>query len=333
MRYRKLGSSDLEVSEISLGSWLTYSGGIEADQTRACTDAAFDAGINFFDTANVYGRGAAETAWGEILSARPRDSYILATKVWGQMSDDPDDRGLSATQIAKQIDASLRRLQTDYVDLYQAHRFDPDVPIEETIEALQKVVADGKARYLGFSEWLPDQIEAAIDIGGPELFVSSQPQYSMLWQAPEAEVFPLCEANGISQIVWSPLAQGVLTGKYRRGQTPPGDSRAASDEMNLFIGRILTDEILAAVDRLRPIAEQEGITLTEMALAWVLRRPELASAIIGASRPEQVHANAKASGIDLSDDVLEAIDEALGDVPVREPTLAPGAREGLSSQR
>src|SRR5438309_10774132 len=211
LRYRKLGSSDLEVSEISLGSWLTYAGGIEAEQTRACTDAAFEAGINFFDTANVYGRGAAESAWGEILSRRPRDSYILATKVWGQMSDDPDDRGLSAQQIAKQIDASLARLRTDHVDLYQAHRFDPDVPIEETIEALQRVVTEGKARYLGFSEWTPEQLQAAIDIAGPDLFVSSQPQYSMLWRAPEQELFELCEANEISHIVWSPLAQGVLT--------------------------------------------------------------------------------------------------------------------------
>ena len=333
MRYRKLGSSDLEVSEIALGAWLTYAGGIEAEQTRACTDAAFDAGINFFDTANVYGRGAAESAWGEILSGRPRESYVLATKVFFPMSDDPTDQGLSAGQIAKQIDASLRRLQTDYVDLYQCHRFDPDVPIEETIEALQKVVAEGKARYLGFSEWLPTRSRRPSISPGSDLFVSSQPQYSMLWQAPEAELFALCEANGISQIVWSPLAQGVLTGKYRAGQEPPSDSRAASDAMNVFIGRVLNDETLAAVDRLRPIAEQAGISLTEMALAWVLRRPELAAAIIGASRPEQVHANAAASGIDLSADVLEAIDEALGDVPVREPTLAPGAREGLLSGR
>src|ERR1700733_14351608 len=175
MRYRKLGSSDLEVSEISLGAWLTYAGGIEFEQTRACTNAAFDAGITFFDTANVYGRGAAEEAWGEILSERPRDSYVLATKVWGQMSDDPDDRGLSAAQIEKQIDASLKRLRTDHVDLYQAHRFDPDVAVEETVEALQKVVSDGKARYLGFSEWTPEQIQAALDLAGPDLFVSSQP--------------------------------------------------------------------------------------------------------------------------------------------------------------
>ncbi len=329
MRYRKLGSSELEVSEISLGSWLTYSGGIEAEQSRACTDAAFEAGINFFDTANVYGRGAAESAWGEILSGRPRDSYILATKVWGQMSDDPADRGLSAGQIAKQIDASLERLQTDHVDLYQAHRFDPDVPIEETIEALQTVVAEGKARYLGFSEWTPEQIEAAIDIAGPDLFVSSQPQYSMLWQAPEAELFGLCEANGISQIVWSPLAQGILTGKYAPGQPPPAGSRAASEDMGGFIAAYLNDQVLEAVARLDPVAEQAGLSVAELALAWVLRREELASAIVGASRPEQVHANAAASGVELSADTLEAIDEALGDVPISGPTLAPLARAGV----
>jgi aryl-alcohol dehydrogenase-like predicted oxidoreductase len=330
MRYRKLGSSDLEVSEISLGSWLTFSGGVEFEQTRACTDAAFEAGINFFDTANVYGRGAAESAWGEILSARPRDSYVLATKVWGQMSDDPADRGLSAEQIAKQVDASLARLQTDYVDLYQAHRFDPDVPIEETIEALQQVVASGKARYLGFSEWTAEQIRAAIDIAGPDLFVSSQPQYSMLWRAPEAELFPLCAANGISQIVWSPLAQGVLTGKYQPGQAPPPDSRAANTDMNIAMSLLMNDAILEAVERLRPIADELGLSMAELALAWVLRRPEVASAIVGATRPEQVHANAKASGIELTSDTLAAIDEALGDVPVTEPTLAPLARAGVT---
>jgi aryl-alcohol dehydrogenase-like predicted oxidoreductase len=330
MKFRKLGGSDLEVSEISLGSWLTFSGGVAFEQTRACTDAAFAAGINFFDTANVYGRGAAETAWGEILSQRPRDSYVLATKVWGQMSDDAADRGLSAAQIAKQIDASLARLQTDYVDLYQAHRFDPDVPIEETIEALQQVVTSGKARYLGFSEWTAGQIRAAIDIAGPDLFVSSQPQYSMLWRAPEAELFPLCAANGISQIVWSPLAQGVLTGKYHPGEEPPADSRAASSEMNIAMNLVMNDAVLQAVDRLRPIAEGLGLSMTELALAWVLRRPEVASAIVGASRPEQVRANAKASSIELTPDTLAAIDEALGDVPVKQPTLAPLARAGVT---
>jgi aryl-alcohol dehydrogenase-like predicted oxidoreductase len=330
MRYRKLGSSDLEVSEVSLGSWLTFAGGVGFDQTRACTDAAFDAGINFFDTANVYGRGAAESAWGEILSGRPRDSYVLATKVWGQMSDDPDDRGLSAAQIAKQIDASLDRLQTDYVDLYQAHRPDPDVPIEETIEAFQQVVASGKARYLGFSEWTTEQVQAAIDLAGPELFVSSQPQYSMLWRAPEAELFPLCSANGISQIVWSPLAQGVLTGKYRPGQAPPSDSRAANSDMNVAMDRLLADDVLVAVDRLRPVADQAGLSMADLALAWVLRRPELASAIVGASRPEQVHANVRASGIQLTPDTLAAVDEALGDTPIKEPTLAVNAQPGVT---
>jgi aryl-alcohol dehydrogenase-like predicted oxidoreductase len=330
MKYRKLGSSELEVTEISLGSWLTYSGGVGLEQARACTDAAFEAGINFFDTANVYGRGAAESAWGEILSGRPRDSYVLATKVWGQMSDDADDRGLSASQILKQIDASLARLRTDYVDLYQTHRFDPDVPIEETIDALQRVAASGKARYLGFSEWLPEQIQAAIDIAGPELFVSSQPQYSMLWRAPERELFPLCSANGVSQIVWSPLGQGLLTGKYRAGEAPPPDSRAASADMGFAMGLLMSDAALEAVDRLRPVAEQAGLSMAELALAWVLRRPEVASAIVGASRPEQVHANAKASGIELTADTLAAIDAALGDAPVTEPTPAPFARPGIT---
>ncbi|MEV7160358.1 aldo/keto reductase family protein [Streptomyces misionensis] len=327
MRYRKLGSSDLEVSGIALGSWLTYAGGVAADVTRACTEAAFDAGINFFDTANVYGRGAAERAWGEILSAHPRESYVLATKVWGRMSD--TDQGLSAEQIGKQIDASLRRLRTDYVDLYQAHRFDTGVPIEETVEALQKVVSDGKARYLGFSEWTPEQIQAAIDIAGPELFVSSQPQYSMLWQAPEAEVFPLCAANGISQIVWSPLAQGVLTGKYRSGRPLPPDSRFASDAMNVSMDIVFRDEALDAVQRLVPVAKQAGVSLPTLALAWVLRRSEVAAAITGASRPEQVHANAAAAGVELGADVLAAVDQALGDVPTTGQTLAVLATEGV----
>jgi aryl-alcohol dehydrogenase-like predicted oxidoreductase len=329
MRYRTLGSSALKVSEISLGSWLTYAGGIEMDRARACTDAAFDAGITFFDTANVYGRGAAETAWGEILSGRPRDSYVLATKVWGQMSDDPADRGLSPTQIHQQIDASLRRLRTDHVDLYQAHRNDPDVPIEDTLEALAAVVESGKARYLGFSEWTPEQIRTGIEIAGADLFCSSQPQYSMLWQAPEVEVFPLCAEYGISHIVWSPLAQGVLTGKYRPGHAYPEDSRFASDAMNMNEHLVMRDGVLEAVERLAPVAASAGLTLPELALAWVLRRPEVASAIIGASRPEQVFANAKASGVELGEDVLAAIDTALGDVPVRDQRLAIYATEGI----
>jgi aryl-alcohol dehydrogenase-like predicted oxidoreductase len=331
MRYRKLGSSDLEVSEISLGSWLTYAGGVEAEQSRACTEAAFDTGINFFDTANAYGRGAAESVWGDILSGRPRDSFVLATKVWGAMSD--TDKGLSASQIAKQMDGSLRRLRTDYVDLYYAHRFDLSVPIEETIEALQLVVQQGKARYIGFSEWTPEQIQAGLDLAGPGLFVASQPQYSMLWQAPEAEVFPLCAAHGISQAVWSPLAQGILTGKYQPGQPAPADSRFASDTMGVAMGRLWREEALEAVQRLVPVAADAGLSLPELALAWVLRRGELASAIIGASRPEQVHANAAAAGIILGEDVLSAVDAALGDVPVKGQTLASLATEGVTHRR
>jgi aryl-alcohol dehydrogenase-like predicted oxidoreductase len=315
MRYRQLGDSGIEVSEIALGSWLTYSGGVGKDQTVACTNAAFDAGITFFDTANVYGRGASETAWGEILAGHPRDSYVLATKVYFPMSD--TDKGLSAAQIHKQIDASLQRLRTDHVDLYQCHRYDTDTPLEETMQALTEVVEAGKARAIGFSEWTPEQIQAALDLPGMAKFVSSQPQYSMLYRVPEQGVLDVCRRNGISQVVFSPLAQGVLTGKYRPGEPPPADSRAASDEMNTFIGRLVQDDTLEAVQRLKPIADGAGLTLPQLALAWILREDNVASAIIGASRPEQVHANAAAAGIELTPDVLAAIDEALGDVVVR----------------
>jgi aryl-alcohol dehydrogenase-like predicted oxidoreductase len=331
MRYRKLGSSDLEVSEICLGSWMVLSDLSQLDQIRACVDAAFEVGINFFDTANLYGRGLAETAWGEIFKDRPRSSYILATKAYMPMSDDPADRGLSAAQIHKQIDSSLTRLEIDYVDLYQAHRFDVDVPIEETIEAFQEVVASGKARFLGFSEWTPEQVQAAIDIAGPDVFVSSQPQYSMLWQAPEAEIFPLCAKHDISQIVWSPLAQGMLTGKYRSGEAPPPDSRAATSPRRASMrNSVMNDATLQAVERLHPVAEQAGLSMVELALAWALRRSELAAAIVGASRPEQVYANAKAAGIQLTPHTLAAIDDALGDAPVKQPTLAPYAQPGIT---
>jgi len=327
MRFRKLGDSDIEVSSISLGSWLTYSGGIERDQTEACTRAAFEAGITFFDTANVYGTGAAEEAWGEILADYRRDSYILATKVFFPMSE--TDRGLSATQIHKQVDASLARLQTDYVDLYQCHRFDVETPIEETMEALSEVVRSGKARAIGFSEWEPEQIRAGLAVEGAVKFVSSQPQYSALWRGPEQEVFALCAENGISQVVWSPLAEGVLTGKYRPGEPPPPDSRAASDTMSTFIRRRLDDRALEAVQSLLPIADGAGLTPAQLALAWVLRRPEVASAIVGASRPEQVFDNAKASDVDLDDDVIAAMDAALADVAITAPAPAPGAAAGV----
>jgi 1-deoxyxylulose-5-phosphate synthase len=225
-----------------------------------------------------------------------------------------EDRGLSRAQILKQIDASLERLRTDYVDLYQCHRYDFETPLEETMEALTEVVRRGKARYLGFSEWTPEQIQAAVDMPGVEKFVSSQPEYSLLARRPEHGVIDVCAANGISQIVWSPLAQGVLTGKYRPGQPPPRGSRAGSPSMGGFIGRYLDDDVLEAVQRLRPIAANRGITLPQLALAWVLREPNVASAIVGASRPEQVEANAAASGMELDAATLEAIDEALGTV-------------------
>jgi aryl-alcohol dehydrogenase-like predicted oxidoreductase len=281
MEYRRLGSSDLHVSEIGLGSWLTFGGGVERERAVACIDRAFALGINFFDTANVYGRGAAEEFLGEVLSTRARDSYVLATKLYFPMSD--TDRGLSRTQILKQVDASLLRLQTD---------------------------------YLGFSEWSAAQIEAAHALPGVERFVSSQPQYSLLWRLPERAVIPLSKEEGISQIVWSPLGQGVLTGKYKVGVPPPADSRASSDQMGWAMGRFLTDELFAAVDRRRPIASGAGLTLSQLALAWVLREPNLAAAIVGVSRPEQLDENAGASGVRLDEATLAAIDGALAGVVV-----------------
>lgn len=309
MKYRKLGASDLNVSEIALGSWLTYGGGIERQQAEACVQKAFDVGINFIDTANVYGRGAAESFLGEVLQGVDRASYILATKVYFPMSD--ADRGLSATQIYKQIDASLQRLKTDYVDLYQCHRYDINTPLEETMTALTEVVRQGKARYIGFSEWSPAQIQAALDLPNVERFVSSQPQYSMLWRKPEADVFPLCVANGIGQIVWSPLAQGVLAGKYKPGEALPQNSRATNDQMNGFMEDLLSDRILSAVQNLKPIAQRLNISMAQLALAWVLRDQVVSAAIIGASRPEQVEDNAAASDVELSDAVLQEIDQVL----------------------
>ncbi|MDA0179878.1 aldo/keto reductase family protein [Solirubrobacter phytolaccae] len=309
MEQRELGDSGVSVSTVALGSWLTYSGGVGREQTEACTRAAFDAGITLFDTANVYGTGAAETAWGEILRDYERSSYVLATKVFFPMG--PRDRGLSRKQILKQIDGSLARLQTDYVDLYQCHRYDDSVPLEETMGALTEVVEAGKARQIGFSEWPADRIEAALALPGVAKFVSSQPQYSALWRKPEASVIPVCEAHGISQIVWSPLAQGVLTGKYLPGHKVPADSRAASKTMSRFIKQWLTDETLVAVQALRPIADQAGVKLSQLALAWVLHQRNVTSVIVGASRPEQVHENAAAADVRLSSDTVDAIDATL----------------------
>jgi len=316
MKYRKLGQSDLQVSEISLGSWLTYGVGVEADKARACLEEAFEQGINFVDTANIYGRGAAETFLGQALQGRPRDSYVLATKLFFPMTE--SDRGLSRAQVEKQLDASLKRLRTDYVDLYQCHRYDWDTPLEETMEALTSAVESGKTRYIGFSEWPAERIQAALDLSAPgkvAKFVSSQPQYSLLWREPEDEVIPLCAANGISQIVWSPLGQGVLSGKYDPDSPPPRDSRAASEQMGGWMDRLMKPEVLRAVQELKPIAEEAGLTMPQFALAWVLREPNVASAIIGASRPEQVRENAAASGVVVDTQLFlraEAIlDEAL----------------------
>lgn len=293
MRYRKLGSSNLRVSEISLGSWLTYGVGVEAQAGRRCLDAAFDAGINFIDTANIYGRGAAETFLGEALSGRKRDTYILGTKLFAPMSD--EDKGSSRPQVHKQIDLSLQRLRTDYVDLYQCHRYDDETPLAETMGALTEVVQAGKVRYIGFSEWSAAQIQASLDILGVDKFVSSQPQYSLLHRDPEAEVMPLCASNGISQIVWSPLAQGVLSGKYSSDSPPPEHSRATNNEMGEFIGGFMKPQLLNGVDELKVLAQEAGLTLAQFSLAWILRQPNVASAITGASRPEQVVENAQAS--------------------------------------
>jgi aryl-alcohol dehydrogenase-like predicted oxidoreductase len=315
MRYRRLGSSDLNVSEISLGSWLTYGGGVSNKQAQACVDKAFDVGINFIDTANVYAQGGAEEFLGEALAKRPRDSYILGTKLFWPMNG---DRGLSREQVFKQLELSLERLRTEYVDLYQCHRYDEETPLEETMTALTEVVRQGKVRYLGFSEWSAARIQAALElVPGVDKFVSSQPQYSILYRVPERDVIPLCKENGISQIVWSPLAQGALTGKYKPGKEPPAGTRAASHQMGWSMDRFRDDDVLEAVQKLVPIADGLGITMAQLALAWVLREDNVASAIVGASRPEQVEENAAASGIELDEATLQAIDDAVADVVVR----------------
>jgi aryl-alcohol dehydrogenase-like predicted oxidoreductase len=311
MRYRQLGSSDLQVSEICLGSWLTYGGGVGDDQAEACVAEAFDLGINFIDTANVYAGGKAEEFLGGVLADRPRDSYILATKLFGKMPD--GGQGLSREQVHTQLDKSLERLRTDYVDLYQCHRYDWDTPLEETMAALTEVVREGKVRYLGFSEWPADKIEEAVTMAGVEKFVSSQPQYSMIWRGPERDVIPVSKQHGISQIVWSPLGQGVLTGKYKPGEPLPEGTRATSDSMGMWMDRARDQTLLERVQQLQSVADGLGVSLAQLAIAWVLREPNVASAIIGASRPEQVRENVGGSGVDLDDATLARIDEILDD--------------------
>ncbi|MCC6731229.1 MAG: aldo/keto reductase family protein [Chthonomonadales bacterium] len=315
MLYRRLGASGLKVSEVCLGSWLTYGNATEEVTAKACVEAAFEAGINFFDTANVYATGKAEEVLGRALAGHDRDDYVLATKVYFPMDEGPNDRGLSRKHIREQCDRSLRRLGVDYIDLYQCHRFDSEAPLVETLRALDDLVSAGKVLYLGFSEWPAPRIAEAVGLQdrlGLDRFVSSQPHYNLLGRGLEREVMPVCAREGIGQIVYSPLAQGVLTGKYRPGEPPPRGTRAADPKQNMFMNEGKLDEaVLAKVRTLAPIAEREGMSLPQMALAWCLRRPEVSSVIIGASRPEQVNENAGASGRTLSPAALEAIDTTL----------------------
>jgi aryl-alcohol dehydrogenase-like predicted oxidoreductase len=312
VKYRKLGSSDLLVSEIAFGSWLNFSGAARRQNAIDCVHRALDLGVTLFDTANVYGRGEAERVLGEALSGVKRESVVLATKLFFPMSD--TDRGLSRAQIEKQIEASLARLKVSYVDLYQCHRYDTATPLEETMEALTRAVRDGKARYIGFSEWPVDRVEAALALPRVEKFVSSQPQYSLLHRDPEHALFPLCARSGVSQIVWSPLAQGLLTGKYAPGAPIPTDSRAADDSMKGFLNDAwFSPGVLRAVQSLRPIAQQAGLTLAQFSLAWVLREPNVAAAIIGATRPDQVDENVAASGHILPAELVAQAETLIGD--------------------
>ena len=322
MQFRRLGNGPLEVSELSFGTWLTVAGGIAQDQAIRCIHAALDHGITLFDTANQYGAGSAERILGDALRNYPRDRYLIATKLYFPVGDEPD-HGLSARQIQKQLDQSLQRLGIDFIDLYQCHRFDKDTPLDETLAALDRAVETGKVRAIGFSEWTAEQIDLAAAVclaNGLTTFCSSQPQYSMLWRKPESDVFAACARNGIGNLAFSPLAHGVLTGKYAPGQRPPPGTRAASDDMNKFMesaGRhYRSDYLLEAVANLKPIAADLGLTMPQLALAWVLRRPEVSSAIIGASRPEQIADNVRAIGVKLSDDLIERIDDAVGTVAV-----------------
>jgi aryl-alcohol dehydrogenase-like predicted oxidoreductase len=310
LKYRQLGSSDLVVSEIAFGSWLTFTDAARKQQAIACVRRALECGITLLDTANVYGRGAAERVLGEALSGVKRDSFVLATKLYFPMS--ATDKGLSRVQVFKQLHDSLERLGVEYIDLYQCHRYDNETPLEETMQALSETVRAGKVRYIGFSEWPDDKIKAALSLAHVEKFVSSQPQYSLLHRGPEKAVIPLSSASGISQIVWSPLAQGVLTGKYAPGGAVPADSRAANDSMNGFLNPDwLKAPVLEAVQALRPLAKQADLSLAQFALAWVLRQPNVASAIVGASRPAQIDENVAASGAAVDPGLFEQAEALL----------------------
>jgi voltage-dependent potassium channel beta subunit len=316
MRYRKLGAWGVRISEIGLGSWLTYGGSVEDERAIACIHRAFELGVNFFDTANVYRRGAAEEVTGRALKGFRRDDYVLATKVYFPMGDGPNDRGLSRKHIMEQCHASLRRLGVDYVDLYQCHRPDESTPLEETLRALDDIVTQGKALYIGVSMWSSERIDEARRIQEKlnlDPIVSNQPEYSMLTRDIEEDVLHVSKQLGIGQVVYSPIAQGVLAGKYQPGEQPPAGTRAATGDAG-FMADFMRDDVLEAVQNLRPIADELGITMAQLAIAWVLREPGVSSAIVGATRPEQVDENVAASGIELPPEVLARIDEILAPV-------------------
>ena len=322
MEFRRLGRSGLKVSEIAYGNWITHGGQVEQDTATQCVQAAFDAGITLFDTADEYLQGAAESVLGKALAGVRRESYVLATKVYYPMGDKPTDRGLSRKHVMEAAHASLRRLGTDYVDIYQAHRWDPETPLEETLRAFDDLVRQGKALYIGVSEWRAPQIAAALDLAdqmGFDKIVSNQPEYSMLWRVIEAEVVPLCRDRGVGQVVFSPVTQGVLTGKYKPGHAVPAGSRATDEKGGRFVGRWLRDDVLTRVAQLEPLAAEAGLTMAQLALAWVLRNDNVSAAIIGASRPEQVVANVAASGVRLDGELVARIDLVLDPVLERDP--------------
>lgn len=323
MEFRHLGRSGLLVSEISYGNWITHGSQVEEDAALACVSAALDLGITTFDTADVYAGTKAEEVLGRALKGERREGLEIFTKVYWPTGPGRNDRGLSRKHVMESINGSLRRLQTDYVDLYQAHRFDYSTPLEETMTAFADIVHAGKAHYIGVSEWTAQEIRQAhalaVELRIP--LVSSQPQYSMLWRVIEAEVVPASEELGLGQIVWSPLAQGVLSGKYLPGQAAPEGSRATDPSGGQFMGKFLTDDVLTRVQQLRPLAEQAGLTMAQLAVAWVLQNPNVSSAIVGATRPEQLKDNVKASGVKLEAELLKKIDEILDPVVVRDPSL------------
>jgi aryl-alcohol dehydrogenase-like predicted oxidoreductase len=325
MEFRRLGRSGLSISEISYGNWLTHGSQVEEEQAAACVKAALDAGITTFDTADVYANTKAESVLGRALVGQRRESLEIFTKVyWPTGPGGPNDKGLGRKHIIESANASLKRLQTDYVDLYQAHRFDKTVPLEETMLAFADLVRAGKVLYMGVSEWTGEQISRGAAIAR-ELnipLISSQPQYSMLWRVIESQVVPASEREGMSQIVWSPIAQGVLTGKYVPGQPPPAGSRATDETGKNFISRFMRDDVLERVQQLKPIAEGVGLSMAQLAIAWVLQNPNVASAIIGASRPEQVAENVKAAGVKLDAEVLTQIDKVLDGVTEYDPRLS-----------